>query len=289
MHFNPIETNLIPNTVIAGFPKAGTSSLWYWLSAHPDVCASKVKETYYLFDNVIPLNKQANFHDHGWEGYSKHFRHYQGEKVILEATPVYFNRETPLNQLSRLEPLPNIIFMVREPSQRIFSYYRFHKYRLKTVSKTTDFNQFLTMKADKLTLNNYIEQLKPWIEAMGREHIGVFLMEEMQADSINFMKKVSRFSGIDPAFYDTYNFPLANPTVQIKNLWLHNLSLKLQHYIPRTIRSNFLNPLYLKLNAKKLPPPSADDLEAQKALKARFEPYNQELAEQFNLDLSYWE
>ena len=38
----------LPNLVIAGVPKAGTTSLFNYLAQHPDICPSDVKETRYF-------------------------------------------------------------------------------------------------------------------------------------------------------------------------------------------------------------------------------------------------
>lgn len=153
----------IPNTFIAGFPRSGTSSLWYWLSEHPDVCGSRIKETYFLFDKVMNLNKDANIHEHGWEGYESLFNHCKGESIKVEATPVYFNRQTPLFRIPDIKPLPKVIFMVRNPVQRIFSFYRFQKYRQKNIPKHKDFETFLAERPALIANNQYIEQIRPWL------------------------------------------------------------------------------------------------------------------------------
>lgn len=284
-----MASTIIPNTFIAGFPRSGTSSLWYWLSAHPDVCASSTKETYYLFNKIIGINKNANYLEHGWEAFHKHFTHYKGEKVIFEATPVYFNRQMPMDLMADIHPLPKVLFLVREPSQRIFSFYRYQKYRQKNIDKTVDFNQFLEERKAMLKLSNYMEQIQPWLDKLGQDHIGVFLMEELLNESQAFMTKVCQYLDIDPAFYESYPFPVGNPSVQIKNQWLHELGLKVQRYIPNQIKSRIINPIYLKLNAEKNPAPTQKDLDAKERLREEFEPYNRQLAQVFNLDLSYWE
>jgi hypothetical protein len=48
----------LPNLVIAGAPKCGTSSLFYWLADHPQACGSTVKETFYLMDEEHPLRRK---------------------------------------------------------------------------------------------------------------------------------------------------------------------------------------------------------------------------------------
>src|SRR5881394_1202704 len=71
------DSNLcLPNAVIGGAPKCGTSSAFTWLLQHPQVCGSKPKETCYLLDADDPLcQPDANWHTHGLEGYAAYFRH----------------------------------------------------------------------------------------------------------------------------------------------------------------------------------------------------------------------
>ena len=107
----PLSTRMaLPNTIIAGAPKSGSSSLYWWLSSHPEVCASKTKETHYFDDAVYPrFNASANYIEHGLGRYEQFFEHCTQEaKVIMEATPIYLYQENALQQLSSLEPKPKI-------------------------------------------------------------------------------------------------------------------------------------------------------------------------------------
>ena len=76
----------LPNLVIAGVGKAGTTSLFWYLSQHPDICASHEKEIRYFAalteggSELPPL-----------ESYAAHFRHCRGERYALEASPQYFH------------------------------------------------------------------------------------------------------------------------------------------------------------------------------------------------------
>ena len=45
-----MNLNHLPNVIIAGAPKCGTSSLYFWLSAHPEVKASMVKNDVVIID-----------------------------------------------------------------------------------------------------------------------------------------------------------------------------------------------------------------------------------------------
>jgi hypothetical protein len=65
----------LPNLIIGGAPKCGTSSLFQWLADHPEVCGSRVKEIFYLMDRDHPLLKaESNFHNHGLCGYESYFK-----------------------------------------------------------------------------------------------------------------------------------------------------------------------------------------------------------------------
>jgi len=49
-------SNVYPNLVVAGAPKCGTSSLYFWLAAHPEVAASREKETFFWAPEVNRFN-----------------------------------------------------------------------------------------------------------------------------------------------------------------------------------------------------------------------------------------
>jgi hypothetical protein len=72
-----------PNVVIAGTVKSGTTSLFTYLSWHPDVCVSSVKETNY-FTPIIYDEKISNL-----ENYYSFFEHCNESLITLEASPRY--------------------------------------------------------------------------------------------------------------------------------------------------------------------------------------------------------
>lgn len=113
----------LPNLIVAGAPKCGTSSLFSWLAAHPEVCGSYPKEPYYFMDVATPLfHPEANYDYHGLNRYASFFRHCSPQaKVLLEATPHYMYQDA-LNFFASLNPQPQIIFVLRKPSRQIFFY-----------------------------------------------------------------------------------------------------------------------------------------------------------------------
>ena len=123
---------VLPNVIIAGAAKCGTTSLFHWLSDHPEVCASKEKELCFFYDKDWPLwNKKVkyNYHLNGLEKYQNLFEHCKSvnAKVVIEATPNYLYSRTALNVIPTLNPRPKILFILRKPSDRVYSIYQFFK------------------------------------------------------------------------------------------------------------------------------------------------------------------
>lgn len=286
------QTSLYPNVIIGGAPKSGTSSLFFWLGAHPEVCASKVKETYFLGDVENKHNATANIHKDGLEAYQKFFAHCKGEKVRLEATPVYIYHKLPLKILPTLPETPKIIFILREPSDRLYSHWRFNRYRMKNIKLS--FEEYLDFKnapkgwADYIDQTHYIRHINKYVEALGKENILVYQFEQIKKDKVAFMKQVASDLGISPDFYDSFDFFHRNQTVAVKNSKLHRLGLKIEPLVPQWLQERII-PLYLKMNSSKLPKASEKELQLKELSREQFAQSNQDLAEQFrSVDLELW-
>ncbi len=288
------EGTFLPDIVIAGAPKCGTSSLFFWLAAHPDICGSRKKETHFLRDRIDRHNEDLNIHEHGLQAYKEQFRHCNERKLKLEATPNYFYDRTPIQVLSKGSPPPWILFILREPSEQIHSSYRFSRYRRKR--NRSEFRTFIDPEQSELRWAvpplekcRYAKYLTPWVEAFGRAGVYVYLFERMKKDPKSFMQKVAMDLGIDPDFYGHYSFEKRNSSKRIKSKWLHQLGERIQPHIPNRVQEKLL-PLYLKLNAGAAPPVSEEEIQLKKELRERFLGERDALRELFpDLDLTPWE
>lgn len=106
----------LPDAVIIGAQKSGTTSLYHHLTAHPGVVASRTKEVHF-FD----VNFRRGL---GW--YRYHFppsRTQPPEGVWLESSPYYlFHPCVPQRMRERL-PGARLIVMLRDPVSRAYSHY----------------------------------------------------------------------------------------------------------------------------------------------------------------------
>jgi hypothetical protein len=298
-----------PNTVIAGAPKCGTSSLFTWLVDHPEVCGSGFKETRYFLDPGHPLlDPRSNYHEHGMAGYASHFHQCEGAqtKVILEATPHYLYQKTALEVLSSLDPLPTLVFLLRKPSERTYSEYQFARNNRAVIDPDVTFRDFIGMVRREdaslagrrqldMAINHseYINYLQAWAGRFPKSKIHVFLFEDLQRDNRSFMQDVAASLEIDPGFYQAYDFPLKNLTYQVKFQVLHRIRSAVGRRIPRGPAKQLVHKatrrVYSAINIERTRSvKSPDDHEVLAELDREFAPCNTRLAQEMGVDLSIW-
>ena len=111
-----MQNTTIPNLIVVGAGKAGTTSLHNYLDAHPQVFGAGDKELMYF----------SRFMDKGVDWYKSNFKVRDGVKVYFESTPQYSFRDefphVPQN-IYDLNPDMKIIYIVREPIKRIVSHF----------------------------------------------------------------------------------------------------------------------------------------------------------------------
>ncbi len=222
---------ILPNVVIIGFPKCGTSSLFHWLASHPDVCGSVVKETGYLMDlDDRHLNKERNYHRQGLEGYGHFFEPAAHEHLYVESTPMYVYQETALKVLATL---PNRTSPNRMPSTAVeatYSLFRFAKNNRGAIAKNLSFKSFIDhvragehgpfarkpVLRDAIKESMYSRYLEAWIDRFRKDRILFLEFERMVQNERTVLRKVASFVGADPAFYDSFQFGRVNATYQFE-------------------------------------------------------------------------
>jgi hypothetical protein len=104
-----------PDFIIIGVQKGGTSSLFKYLSYHPQIVPSKKKEVHF-FDNNFELGKYwyMNFFPWKWKC--------MGKKTG-EASPYYIYHPHALARIKNHLPNVRLILLLRNPVERAFSEY----------------------------------------------------------------------------------------------------------------------------------------------------------------------
>lgn len=103
----------LPDAIVIGAQKSGTTSLYHYLRQHPRIQTGLTQETHFFDDN-----------------YQSGERWYRSQSpllsvgLILDVTPGYMFKAVCLERMRRLVPEARLIAILREPVARTYSHYR---------------------------------------------------------------------------------------------------------------------------------------------------------------------
>jgi len=108
-----------PNFFIVGAPKCGTTSLFYYLTQHPNFYGTGIKEPHFLCEDFPKLRRIKT-----WEAYEKLYTWVEPQhQVIGEASMTYMYSEVALQHIVDINPDSRIIYIVRNPADLLYSWY----------------------------------------------------------------------------------------------------------------------------------------------------------------------
>jgi hypothetical protein len=292
---------ILPNVVIAGAPKCGTTSVFEWLSRHPEVCVSSRKETGFFLDRQLPAGPLPHADLAAYGRFFAHCGRRPAAKVVLEATPDYFDAQTAIAAVPALPTAPQIVILLRRPSRRIYSAFQFARNNLSTLPKRLSFTQFVAQAraggsgpaADTARLafeqTRYARHVARWYAAAGRERVCILLLEHLRADQAGFMRRLSARLGLDAGFWDDFDFAKINAGYRVKSQTLHRLVRRLTAAAPSLVYHERLKRCYGALNKTRSAGIAADEAAVLAQLDEQFRDDNRALAALAGLDLSCWE
>ena len=238
-HMHPDFTPL-PNLIIGGVDKAGTTSLFSYLASHPDICGSWKKETRY-FSPLYYGGKMESL-----SRYAAFFTQCGKEKYRMEATPNYLFGGRRLAHAIRdaLEGDIRILFILRDPITRFCSAVRFKKSRLRLApedSMTDYIARWRNASPDELRIARpfnaiegsfYAKYLPAWYDVF-RDQIRIVWFEHMQSDSEAVVRDLGHWLGLDPEAFAFDSFAVHNRTVSYKIRWLQRFAVKVNRRAER--------------------------------------------------------
>ncbi len=181
----------LPNLIIIGAQKCGTSGLHYYLGLHPEVSMSTPKELNYFI-------AERNW-GRGPEWYGRHFD--PAARVRGESSPNYtaFPQHMGVpERMASVVPEAKLIYIVRDPLDRIAAHYvhNFAKRREKGDLRAT----LLHPNTSYVARSRYFSQLQRFLEHYDREHILVIENSDLREDRAETLRTVFEFVGVDPGF-----------------------------------------------------------------------------------------
>jgi len=298
------------DAAIIGAPKCGTSSLFSWLSAHPMVAGTQPKETYYFIDKDHPMyGPSSNFHAQGWNGFAAYLPGDTQGKIRLEATAHNLYQQTALDAFSALTPQPLIICVLRRPEEQIRSSFYFARNSFEKVDQAISFpvyvEHLLSGQMDKLRGTmadertfqllssalehaDYARWLDRWRARFPPDRIVLIPFQELSNAPRLVVQLLCRRLGIDPAFYENFEFDAKNRTLHYRSESIHRFVRLAARLIPDSNIRQLLQWTYRKVQRRTSPTAKQDtpDNKALTALRSRFNGTNDELFKAYGIDIS---
>ena len=206
----------LPDFLILGAQKAGTTALYAYLRWHPHVTGPSFKEVSF-FDR---------HYAHGERWYRAHLPLRRRGAIVGEASPSYLFHPLAPERVARMLPNARLIALLRDPVERAFSHYQ-HEVALgreelsfedaveaeeqrmrgevERMLREPSYFSHAWWNYTYVARGLYAEQLERWFAAFPREQILVLISEELLEQPADSYARTLEFLGARP--HELSSFP----------------------------------------------------------------------------------
>lgn len=272
----------MPNFLLIGAPKAGTTALYEYLKQHPKIYVSPVKEpNFFAFEGQKP-NFRGPKDDQAWTNkssivelanYQQLYADVQNEKAIGEASTLYLYLPQTPQRIKHYVPDAKLIAILRHPVERAFSHYLHMRrdgrewlrdFRLAIKSEKQRIHECWSPAWYYQHLGLYSSQIQRYLEVFDRSQIGFFLYDDWRSNPVDFVQSICRFLEIDDDFVPDMSTRHNETKVVWKNVAIRDFFLKknqlrstLKLIVPSSIRKP-ISTMIFKQNMDKPPQLTAE-------------------------------
>jgi sulfotransferase family protein len=204
----------LPDFLILGAQKAGTTALYAYLRWHPQVTG--------------PSFKEVSFFDRHYARGERWYRAHlpiRRSGIVGEASPSYLFHPLAPERVARMLPRARLIALLRNPVDRAFSHYQHEvalgreelsiegalaredermQGELERMLRDPSYFSYAWWNYTYAARGRYAEQLERWLDAFPREQLLVLFTEELAADTAGTYRRVLDFLGVDARGLDSY-------------------------------------------------------------------------------------
>lgn len=231
------NTRARPNFFIVGAPKSGTTALYTYLAAHPDVLMSSRKEPSYF---AIDLDEGTAGADRWFvrdlDGYLELFSGWRGEPRVGEASTMYLQSTEAARLIQQFEPRARVIAVLRNP---VDTMYALHAQKFKVGGEELrDFADALAAEgarregrlvpkyANPKTLQyrevvSYASQVRRYLDTFRADQVLVLIFEDFVANPAAAYGRICEFLDIDATHQPS--FAAVNESGEPRSLAIRNL------------------------------------------------------------------
>jgi len=210
---------MLPDFLILGAMKAGTTSLYRYLAAHPDFARRRRKEEVHFFDKhwARGVAWYASFFPSRADRWRAALR---GRRLFSgETSPYYLFHPAVPARVEAVLPRARLLVLLRDPVARAWSH---HQHMVRKGREPLGFEEALAREPERLRGEDesrfslahrrfsyfargiYADQIERWIRCIGRDRLLVLRSEDFFADPCAAVSRATDFLGLparDPASY----------------------------------------------------------------------------------------
>jgi len=205
----------IPDFLVIGAARAGTTALHAYLRQHPEIFMPAHKEPNFFAFEGQALNCAGPGADYinnsvvDLAAYQALFADAPAGATCGEASPLYLYSDTAPERIKSHTPDAKMIVILRNPVEQAYSHFMYATKQC--IENEANFGDALNMESERLeqgwqplfgysSFPRYGEQLARYLELFPREQLLIRRYEDYQRDPDGLLRDIYEFVGVDPAF-----------------------------------------------------------------------------------------
>jgi hypothetical protein len=173
--------------------KAGTTSLYQYLGAHPEIFMSSIKELDFF---VEELNWRR-----GLDWYKSQFSRAPSGTIALgevsTSYTMYPQYQGVPERIVQLLPTVRLIYILRDPIDRIRSHYQ---HNVTTRSERGPIDRTVLEDPAYVNCSRYALQIEQYLDHFSPRQLMIITSENLRVERQETMRRVFGFLGVDPEF-----------------------------------------------------------------------------------------
>lgn len=275
--------DLLPDFLIIGAGKSGTTSLDKYLKQHPEIFIPAIKEPNFFGYEHIRIEDLASDpaemrHYEGsvtnFEEYVRLFNNAGPKQVKGETSNTYMYHPQAPERIHHYIPDVKLIAILRQPANRLYSRYlhlaRDNRTPTENFSDCLNRDNIWWKRNDLVREGFYFRNLSPFYKLFPAENIRIYLYEELNNQPAQVLEDIYRFLGVEPGFRADLSVKY-NQSGIVKNKFLDKIYGR-QGIVNRTMKAILPAPLLHKVTNSLVIQRTVNDLRSKNLFRPRMDP-----------------
>lgn len=199
----------LPTFLIPGAAKSGTTSLWNYLKAHPDIGMAEKKEPAFFSRNPgrygggdLTTPTAEGKYDRGLDWYRSLYEHCSDKPERGEASTLYFIDPESPELIKKHIPDVKLVFILRDPVERLYSHYwqgRKSGWELPAKFETA-YRERHPLLQTYAHVSNYKLHLKRYLRQFDDEQLLILIQNKLNKQPEQVIQHVFSFLNVDVSF-----------------------------------------------------------------------------------------